>query len=62
MLQSKTRAWVSIDRNAILHNVEEIKKLLDEDTAACFSDFLNGYIRRADRLIAIPINESESNE
>ena len=38
------------------------KKLLDEDTAACFSDFLNGYIRRADRLIAIPINESESNE
>lgn len=32
MLQSKSRAWVVVDRNAILHNVEEIKKLLDEKT------------------------------
>lgn len=32
MLQSKTRSWVSIDRNAILHNVEEIKKLIDVET------------------------------
>lgn len=28
MLQSKSRAWVSIDRKAILHNLEEIKKIL----------------------------------
>lgn len=28
MLQSKSRAWVSIDRNAIVHNLEEIKKIL----------------------------------
>lgn len=32
MLQSKSRAWVSVDRNAILHNIEEIKKLLNENT------------------------------
>lgn len=32
MLQSRSRAWVSIDRNAILHNVEEIKKLINENT------------------------------
>ena len=32
MLQSRSRAWVSIDRNAILHNVEEIKKLINDNT------------------------------
>lgn len=32
MLQSRSRAWVSIDRNAILHNVGEIKKLINENT------------------------------
>ncbi len=32
MLQSKTRSWVTIDRNAILHNVEEIKKLLHKES------------------------------
>lgn len=32
MLQSRSRAWVSVDRNAILHNIEEIHKLIDEPT------------------------------
>lgn len=32
MLQAKARSWVVVDRNAILHNVEEIKKLIQEPT------------------------------
>lgn len=32
MLQSKTRAWAVVDRKAILHNVEEVKKLIGKTT------------------------------
>ena len=29
-------------------------QLLDEGSAICFSDFLNGYVRNGNQLIAIP--------
>ena len=32
MLQSRTRAWISVDRNAIVHNLKEVQKLLNENT------------------------------
>ncbi|MGN1343389.1 MAG: alanine racemase [Traorella sp.] len=32
MLQSRSRAWAIVDRKAILHNVEEIKKLIGNHT------------------------------
>ncbi len=32
MLQSNTRAWVRIDRNAILHNMKEIRALISDST------------------------------
>lgn len=38
------------------------EKLLDADTAMCFSDFLNGYIRRADQRIALPVSEAADSE
>lgn len=37
------------------------RKLLDKDTATCLSDFLNGFIRRADQRITIPVNKDKSN-
>lgn len=32
MLQSRSRAWISVDRNAIIHNLNEVKKLLNKNT------------------------------
>ena len=32
MLQSKSRAWAVIDRKAILHNLAEVRKLIDPKT------------------------------
>ena len=32
MLQSRSRAWISVDRNAIIHNLKEVNKLLNKNT------------------------------
>lgn len=32
MLQSRSRAWISVDRNAIVHNLKEVNKLLNSNT------------------------------
>ena len=50
MLQSKSRAWLQVDGDAVRHNLKEIKKLIPETTeimavvkANCYGQVTDSY-------------------
>lgn len=51
MLQSNTRAWITVDRNAILHNLKEVEKLLTKQNKVMAVVKANAY-GHGDKVIA----------
>lgn len=57
--QAYIKQLLSEDSKNTMEMLVANRKLLDKETAVCFSDFLSGYIRCADQRIAIPIRTVE---
>ena len=53
--QAYIKQLLSDESMNTMRNLVENKQLLDKQTVICFTDFLNGYIRNGEKIIAIPI-------
>lgn len=51
MLQSNTRAWITVDRNAILHNLKEVNQLLTKENKVMAVVKANAY-GHGDQVVA----------
>ena len=54
--QAYIKQLVSEESRNTMEMLVANRQLLDEGTAVCFSDFLNGYIRNGKQRIAIPVS------
>lgn len=60
--QAYIKQLVSDESRNTMEMLVANRQLLDEGTAICFSDFLNGYIRSGNQRIAIPVNSNGHSE
>ena len=58
--QAYIKQLISEGSRSMMKMLVANRNLLDEETAICFSDFLNGYIVYADRRIVIPVQDTEN--
>lgn len=56
--QAYIKQLVSEESRNTMEMLVANRQLLDEGTAVCFSDFLNGYIRNGKQRIAIPVSSN----